>query len=125
MELNTVPKPTTSTFGVCRAAPWKRNIREHLAVIGFYLVATIGMTYPMIRFIGQTIPGDSAGDAGQTVWTLWWVAESIRHGRNPFFTHLIFYPTGVSLVSQAIDLFDAIVFAPVEMVWGPSAEYNV
>jgi hypothetical protein len=119
------PTRTTSSFSGRACGPSTLGLREHLIVVGLYLIAAIGMTYPLVRFIGQGIPGDAGGDAGQTVWTLWWVAESIRHGDSPFFTHLIFYPAGVSLVSQALDLVDAVVFLPVELFWGPMVEYNV
>lgn len=41
-------------------------------------------------------------DCGQMVWNLWWTVEAITHGRNPYYTKLLFYPYGSNLVHHTL-----------------------
>ena len=63
-----------------------------------YLALTLVMTYPLVSRFASAIPGDSF-DGWQNYWNLWWVKTAlIEKITSPWFTDLLYYPTGVSLL---------------------------
>jgi hypothetical protein len=60
----------------------------------------------------------------QNVWSLWWVADSLRHGRWPGFTQEMFYPGGVDLFWQTLMLANGIAMTPITLVFGPIVAFN-
>ncbi|MFM2032013.1 MAG: hypothetical protein RLZZ297_778, partial [Chloroflexota bacterium] len=60
----------------------------------------------------------------QNVWSLWWVADAISHGRSPFHTDLLFYPGGVDLFWQTLMLANGILMLPVTLLAGPIVAFN-
>ncbi|MFN5059206.1 MAG: hypothetical protein ACK5GU_04725 [Chloroflexota bacterium] len=67
---------------------------------------------------------DRCDTGWQNVWSLWWVADSIRHGRWPGFTQEMFYPGGVDLFWQTLMLANGIVMTPITLVFGPIVAFN-
>jgi hypothetical protein len=73
-------------------------------VVALALVVTFvmieGTVYP---FNGLThYRGGSYSDVGQSVWNLWWTAESILSLRNPLYTDLVFHPIGAELGTHTL-----------------------
>jgi hypothetical protein len=53
------------------------------------------------------------GDGFQNVWNIWWVNEAlVNQGTNPYFTNLLHWPHGISLVPQTMNIFNALVAIP-------------
>jgi hypothetical protein len=68
----------------------------------------------------------SCGDPGQAVWFLEWVPWAITHGHNPFFTQAIFAGQGgANLLQSTSYLLQSFVLAPVTLLFGPTAGFNV
>ncbi len=89
-----------------------------------YLALTLIMTYPLAARFTQAIPGDSF-DGWQNYWNLWWVrvALLVEH-THPWFTDLLYYPTGVGLLFHTLNGFNGFTFLPVQLAWGLIPAYN-
>ncbi len=93
------------------------------ALLG-YLLLTLVMTYPLVTRFAQAIPGDSF-DGWQNYWNLWWVkvALLVEH-THPWFTDLLYHPTGVGLLFHTLNGFNGFTFLPVQLAWGLIPAYN-
>ncbi|MCS6839631.1 MAG: hypothetical protein NZ701_02500 [Roseiflexus sp.] len=56
---------------------------------------------------------------------MWWVRRALEEGRNPFWTPLLYYPEGVQMYLQTMNLPDAVITLPFNYLAGPIAAYNV
>ncbi|MEJ2560397.1 MAG: hypothetical protein P8186_30095 [Anaerolineae bacterium] len=102
-----------------------RRYRHHLYVLPGYLILTLAMTYPLVRVLGQAIPGDSF-DGWQNVWNLWWIKRSLLVLRtSPYFTHEVYYPTGAPLYFQTLNIFNGLTFLPFSLATNLFVSYNV
>lgn len=89
-----------------------------------YLVLTLAMTYPLVTQFGSVIPGDSF-DGWQNYWNFWWVKVALLDKiTSPWFTDLLYYPTGVSLLFHTLNAFNGITFLPVQLAFGLLPAYN-
>jgi hypothetical protein len=103
----------------------KRNVRINLIVALGYLLLTLLLTYPLSLKIATHIPGGSF-DALQNVWNLWWFKyASLDLHSNPFYTDLVYHPTGVSLLFHTFNPFNAILSVPLQMIFGLTVSYNI
>jgi len=64
-------------------------------------------------------------DPIQTMWNLKWVPWQLAHGHNPFSTHAIYYPDGVSLSWNTLTPTLGILAAPITFTLGPPVAYAV
>lgn len=93
------------------------------ALLGYLLLALL-LTYPLVRRFADAIPGDGF-DGWQNFWNLWWARSAlIEQHTQPWFTHSLYYPTGVSLLFHTLNLFNGLVFLPVQLAWGLFPAYN-
>lgn len=103
---------------------WLRNYRHHLVALLGYLILTLAMTYPLVRVLGQAIPGDGF-DGWQNVWNLWWVKRSLLVLRtSPYFTYQVYYPTGAPLYFQTLNIFNGLTFLPFSLASNLFVSYN-
>lgn len=94
-----------------------------LALLG-YLALTVGMTYPLVLKFFSAIPGDSF-DGWQNYWNLWWVKTAlVDQITSPWFTDLLYHPTGVGLLFHTLNAFNGISFLPIQLAFGLLPEYN-
>jgi hypothetical protein len=94
------------------------------AALAGYALLTLALTYPLVRQFASAIPGD-AFDGWQNYWNLWWVRQAllVRHS-HPYFTPVLFHPTGVSLFFHTLNPFNGLVSLPVQLAWGLLPAYN-
>jgi hypothetical protein len=53
------------------------------------------------------------GDGLQNVWNIWWVNDAIVHkGLNPYFTTMLHWPGGVSLLPQTMNIINGLMVIP-------------
>jgi hypothetical protein len=105
-------------------APQKRGFLSGVLPILGYLALTLIMTFPLVRQFGSAIPGDSF-DGWQNYWNLWWVKVALLDKiTSPWFTDLLYYPTGVSLLFHTLNPFNGITFLPVQLAFGLFPAYN-
>ncbi len=75
---------------------------------------------------GRGVVGLSlVADPEAFIWEFGWWAHAIETMTNPFVTDAVYYPVGANLVWTATAPGLALVFAPVTMLIGPTAAYNV
>jgi hypothetical protein len=95
----------------------------HLAVLGGYLAAGIAVSWPRATYLAGKLP--ATRDAGSYVWDFWWVAHQLVHLGNPWDTRAIAAPVGVQLGLHALMPLPGVLLAPVTLIFGPSASYNL
>lgn len=78
-----------------------RTSFRHLAVLGFYLVIAVLMTWPVAAHLDDRIAGYPA-DNYLYVWTTWIVRREVLADLDPLDTMYIYYPDGVSLALHAL-----------------------
>jgi hypothetical protein len=101
-----------------------RPYRHYLYALLGYLILTLAMTYPLVRVLGQAIPGDSF-DGWQNIWNLWWIKRSLLVLRtSPYFTHEVYYPTGAPLYFQTLNIFNGLTFLPFSVATNLFVSYN-
>lgn len=89
-----------------------------------YLALTLVMTWPLITQFGSAIPGDSF-DGWQNYWNLWWIKTALVDKiTSPWFTDLLYHPTGVSLLFHTLNPFNGVVFLPIQLAFGLLPAYN-
>lgn len=96
-----------------------------LPTLGYLALSLIVMA-PVLPVFTTAIPGGPIAevDGWQNVWNLWWVHRALTTPTNPFFTDLLFYPQGVDLTLQTLNISNGILFLPVTALFGPIAAYN-
>ena len=113
-------------------APQLRNavpphpLRVHILVGSVYFALTLLALAPLLPTFSTAIPGQdiAAVDGWQNVWHLWWAKQALLSHSDPFFTPLLYYPDGVALHFQPINLSNGLLVLPVTAIWGPVAGYN-
>ncbi|MHB1533282.1 MAG: glycosyltransferase family protein [Acidimicrobiales bacterium] len=101
------------------------SLARGAAIVAIYVVcAVIGYWHAWGHPAGVAV-GGGAGDQAQTMWYLRWVPWALAHGQNPLFTVWANYPLGVNLLAQTSVLALGLVVAPVTLLWGPVAAFNV
>ena len=100
--------------------PWKAEILWILA----YIPLTIAFTWPLAARFNTELGGDY-GDGWQNLWNIAWLSKALSSGQNPFYTHDLWHPEGVTLVFQTFDLPDAFWASFALHVLKPWATYNL
>jgi len=115
---------------------WRRLVRapgralatgpagRHLALLACYVTVGIAVTWPRATYL---VDGklQATRDAGVYVWDFWWMAHAVGHLTNPWYTRSIVAPTGVQLGYHALMPLEGALMAPVTVLFGPSASYNL
>ncbi|MDG7011236.1 MAG: hypothetical protein JRN57_03855 [Nitrososphaerota archaeon] len=102
---------------------------DRVAALVLYSAATAAFFWPLLfNFfawipMGYFAPLETA-DGYHFLWNFWWVPQSLLSGHGIYFTNLMFYPQGTSLVLQTLDAADAVLSYPVQAVAGVVAAYN-
>ena len=119
------------------AGPVPRSIVRRLRATGpverafgaLVAYATIsGLLYVRGAFahLGTWCIGGCRADTMIYLWSLRWMPFALRHGLNPVFTtHYMWAPGGFNLVWYPSMAGPSFVLAPVTMIWGPLASYNL
>ena len=91
-----------------------------------YLALSLIVVAPVLPVFTTSLPGGPIADIDgwQNVWNLWWTHRAVTTAANPFFTPLLFYPQGVDLTLQTLNISNGILFLPITALAGPVAAYN-
>src|SRR5215813_5838525 len=98
------------------------------------VLAGVTLVYAGIAVVAYlpTLPLDGShtqictcGDTAQQVWFLGWVPFALFHGHSLFYTNWILYPAGVNLADNTAMTLLGILAAPVTVLAGPIAAYNL
>jgi len=89
-----------------------------------FLVLALLLYWPMTSSIASTVP-NGGGDVYQTMWNLWWVGYALLELHTSiYFTNMLYFPVGASLVTQTLSPLAGIIALPFQAVSLPF-EYNV
>jgi hypothetical protein len=94
-----------------------------LAVFAYSILAVV-VTWPLAINFGTHLLGSST-DSLLHYWNGWWVKQAIDNGQNPFYSPLIFYPEGISLVTHNIAWFNVLFWILFESIIGGIQAYNL
>jgi hypothetical protein len=98
--------------------------REAAVMLVVYSVLAVVMTWPVAAQLGTHLAG-GRDDLMTHQWTFWWVKQALLSGQDPFYTRLIFYPQGVTLLYHNIAWFNIGLWLPLQAVLGSMVAYNV
>ncbi len=102
-----------------------RPVTVHVAVLIGYLAAGVAVTWTRAIYLTEhVLPGD-ARDPGLFVWDFWWMARSVLHLSNPFYTHYLAAPVGAPLAFHTLMPLPGVLMTPVTILYGPSFSYNL
>jgi hypothetical protein len=97
----------------------------HVAVLIAYLAAGVAVTWTRaVYLVEHVLPGD-ARDPGLFVWDFWWMARSVEHLSNPWYTYYQAAPVGAPLAFHTLMPLPGVLMAPVTILYGPSFTYNL
>jgi hypothetical protein len=79
--------------------------RQVVILIILHLFLASIATYPLIWSMTTKVVG--SGDTVQNVWNLWWIRRAASRGDIfPFFTNMLYAPSGVSLAYHPLDILN-------------------
>lgn len=94
------------------------DIRKYLAILAFYLLLALVLTYPLALNFSTHIPGHETDGPAQT-WSLWWTRYALLDlGRAPFTTDYLFYPFGLNLVAYTPVFLNGLLSIPLQLAFG-------
>ena len=98
--------------------------REGVIVTGLFSLASIVMTYPLLFQLNSGLASQSL-DVWILAWDNWWVQQALSTGQNIFYTHLLFFPQGVSLAAHSFSFTHSIISLLFQPFVGSTAAYNL
>ena len=107
--------------------PTPSSWRIHLLALAIYSICALIVTYPLVTKLSTHFIANTFGqvDGFLSIWNVWWAAEAIRTGQNPFHTPLLFYPQGLDLFWLWLSLPNGLLAAPITFTFGPLLAYNL
>ncbi|MBN1964756.1 MAG: hypothetical protein JW910_08925, partial [Anaerolineae bacterium] len=105
---------------------WKRAWFRHGVVpLGFFLVATLILTFPVIAQLETHAAGAPYGDAFEPVRLIWWTREAIMQGLHPAEQPLLAYPDGFFSPVEWAAPMAHLAGLPFALLFSPLAAYNL
>lgn len=105
---------TATATSALRHQPRRLSLSTHLLVLGWYIVLTVLLTYPVALRLFSEVPG--GGDAWHNIWNLWWVKQALLDiHTNPYHTDLLYYPGGVNLYLHTLTLTAGLLSIPLQV----------
>ena len=98
--------------------------RDLLVFLGFAAISFGYFGWRVLPHPGRALIGTGA-DPLIFVWSFAWWPHAILHGTNPFVTHALYAPAGANLVWTTSVPALALAFAPVTLLVGPVASYDL
>jgi hypothetical protein len=100
-----------------------------------YVVLAVGVFWPASPWNNSRLPSTPItvfglnhygyGDPAQMTWFLAWVPYALRHGLSLFHTGFLDYPLGVNLANNTSVPLLGLLAAPVTVLLGPIAAFNI
>jgi hypothetical protein len=88
-----------------------------------YLALAVFLTWPTALRLTTAVPGNGF-DSWQNMWNMWWLRKALLEGYNPYFTPMLYYPQGATLLLQTLNPLNFLVSLPVHALLGLVAAYN-
>lgn len=105
----------------------KVNFKKYLfsssSIFIYYFLLACFWTRPVIFHLRSMVIGYH--DTWQFIWNFWWLKTALETGQNPFFTHYLHWPNGISLLFHTLNLPNAIISILFQTIIGLPATYNL
>ena len=102
---------------------WQK-VQPYFLIWLAYAGLTVIVTWPLAGRLGTHIPG-SEGDAWVHQWTFRWVRDRLANGGDLFFTEMMYYPQGTSLLQHNFAWFHIGLWLPLQSVLGEATAYTL
>ncbi|MGD2144326.1 MAG: hypothetical protein PVF54_07605 [Anaerolineae bacterium] len=102
----------------------KRTVLLCAGALLAYAVLTVVMTWPVVSRLGTHLVGDG-DDMWVHYWNGWWVKQVLDQGGSPYYTDLLFHPTGVSLLYHNFGWVNITLWLVLESLVGGVVGYNL
>ena len=126
---------TSEAIGLSRAGRALDMVRDRLesrrnqAIAALVLYSAIGIGYfglhTLSHFGRECVCEPGPSDSSIFMWGLAWWPHALLHGINPFFTNALFAPDRLALGGDVTIPLAALVTAPITLLFGPVASYNL
>ena len=107
----------------------RRACSAHLHFIVIVTALTLAMTFPTIRYVFDTevfwLPTANHPDTWMKFWDAWYGKRIIAGQADYFFTDLLFYPRGLSLIYHNFSVPHMLVLGALQSFMPPSNAYNL
>ena len=77
-------------------------LRSFFVPLVLYFALAILMTLPLALYLTRAVPGNGV-DSWVNMWNLWWLRRALIHGDDPYFTPMLYYPQGASLLLHTLN----------------------
>jgi hypothetical protein len=101
----------------------KSVVIEHAVAFTIYFLISIGVTWPLVLNFSSKLIGDGQSDVKHSVWIIWNSLQSVQFRSTPFYTDLLYYPKGISLLMDGAGPISGLFSLPF-WFFGPVAAYN-
>lgn len=89
-----------------------------------YAALSVLMTWPLAANLGTKLAGRDT-DLFNVYWGNWWVRTALLNGQSPYFTTHLIYPIGFDLTTFAFSPFLALLWTPLDWLFGATVAYNL
>ena len=104
---------------------WRVNT-SFAVLVGYAALSFAFVGWRLLPHPGRALVGaPQQSDAEIFIWSFAWWPHAILHWTNPFVSHVVYAPTGVNLAWVTSVPGLAVAFAPLTLLFGPSAAFNV
>jgi len=97
------------------------RLSSPVVALWVYVLGACTLLWPSVASLGQVLPGAARSDLWNSLWSMWFVAESLGDGVLPWHTRLLDHPTGGVLL--VADLPGALFCAPLTWIVGVEGAY--
>ena len=91
--------------------------------MALFAAATVALTWPVIAQMTSHLPG-RGDDLLVHYWNGWRTKQFLQHGGELFFTDLVYYPSGVSLLYANLSWMNIAMWLVLEPILGGIAAFN-
>ena len=102
-----------------------RGVRPYLVLAAVSLLIALYLTWHLLGGLGQRMIAGNPDDVRLFEWYLEHGPQAVLHGRNPLSFATMNAQAGVNAMWNTSLLFPALLMAPVTLLAGPLAAYNV
>ncbi len=105
------------------------TLRQHLHFIVVVTILIVVMTFPTIKYVVNTdvfwLPTGNHPDTWHKVWDAWYGKRILAGNADFYYTDLLFYPRGASLVYHNFSIPHMLVFGGLQALMPLSNAYNL
>lgn len=96
-------------------------LMAHGLVLLAYLALSLAFTWPLPLYFSSAMLG--VDDNRPLLWTMWYTKYAILEAQPLYYTHLLYFPVGVSLLTHGLGPLLGLIALPL-WLWGPVTVYN-